>query len=479
MATVSPPAYLYGQTAPHQSLKKTEIISRKKPQQATQAAAIVGGSSSTIDGGNYVRNLVQTLYSQEIAIGGAIQQATSSITGGIGTAGDTFAGSLGKASDTITEAMKPVSTALGSVLGTLTGVAKDPLGSITLLPQTLADTVEKVNPKFAARMEATFKKYKMDNFSHLPQQVMGSVKNLVTAIDAAIALPLAILQDLYQGLMDIMEAISDLVDQIINVVMEFFMDLINAIIPLDAILEFISAVSELASEIGGIAGIFLGSNPISEFSLSVQNYATQLGGVISNPMNLVSSYLPESVSQGLYTIRNPQQLLNNILPSDLSQQFAKISQITGFGFNGNMGFGFESVLNGLQGGVVSSILSNFASQYSVLTPLVGGISGQSSSGTPPSLTPSVVNPGQATAQGIVQPQAQPARPIPEGSSAGALAGGGSSTQPEVRRAFPVGTSPRATPTNPNGSSADRPAVAQTSKVQSGLTVTPNAGLLNT
>jgi hypothetical protein len=179
----------------------------------------------------------------------------------------------------------------------------------------------------------------------------------------------------------------------------------------------------------------------------------------------------------LYTLRNPQQLVNNILPSGLSEQFAKISQITGFGFNGNMGFGFESVLKGLQGGVISSILSNFASQYSILTPLVGGISGQSNTGTPPSLIPSIVNPTQATAQGIVQPQAQPARPIPEGSSAGAFAGGPGG-QPEVRRAFPVGTVPRAEPVNPNGSPAGRPAVAQTSRVQNGLNVTPNAGIAN-
>lgn len=454
MAQVSPPAYLYNQTANQQSLKKTEIISRKKPQAAQEAAAILAGQKSTIDGGKYSRNLIQTLYSQELAIGTAIGGVTSSITGDIQGAGTSFASTLQGASSTITEAMKPVSTALGSVLGTLTGIAKDPLGSITLLPQTLSDLVGKVNPGFAARMEATFKKYKVENFAHLPQQIMGSIKNLVTAVDAIIALPLAILQDLYQGLMEIMEAISDLVDQIINTVMEFFMDLLNAIIPLDAILEFIAAVSELASEIGGIAGIFLGSNPITQFANSVQAYAGQLGGFLANPLNTAFAFLPPQVSQGLYVIRNPQQLINNILPQGLSQEFAKLSQITGFGFNGNMGFGFESVLNGLQGGVISSILNNFASQYSILTPLVG-LATPSAPATTPNLTPAGANLSQATTQGVVQLQTMPPKVLrAEAVNSGAI---------PVARATAVnpGAIPirRATPVTPTGVAAGTPSRA--------------------
>lgn len=474
---VGPPAYQYQQTANQQTLKKSEIISRTKPDAAAAAAAIVTGQTPNIEGGKYVRNLIQTLYSQEVAIGNSISKVTSSITGGIQGAGNSFAGALNGASETITKALKPVSTALGGTLGTLTGIAKDPLGSMTLLPRTLGDVVEKVNPGFAARMEATYKKYKMENFAHLPQQVMGSIKNLLTGLDAIIALPLAILQDLYQGLMDIMKAVSDLVDQIITVVMQFFMDIINAIIPLDAILSFIEAVSSLASEIGGIAGTFLGSNPISQFSLSVQSYANVLGGAIANPMNLVSAYMPPQVSQGLYTLRNPQQLVNNILPAGLSQQFAKISSITGFGFNGNMGFGFESVLQGLQGGVISSILSNFASQYSVLTPLVNAGSGNANSNAPsnpPMLKQSSIGSGQSVAQGVVQPQSMPNRPIPGQAMAG---GPNNNGQPEVRRAFPVGTTPKAVPVNPNGSPANRPAVAN--KKGSSATTTSKTGTLNT
>jgi hypothetical protein len=472
MAQVGPPAYQYKDTAAQQTLKKTEILARTRPDVAASAAAIVGGQTPNIEGGKYVRNLIQTLYSQEIAIGDTINNVSSSAVKGIDAAGNTFASSLKKASETITKAMKPVSTALGSTLGTLTTVAKDPLGSITLLPRTLGDAVEKVNPSFAARMEASYKKYKMENYSHLPQQVMGSIKNVLTISDCSIALPLAILQDLYQGLMNIMKAIADLVDQIIGVLMQFFMDLLNAIIPLDAILEFIQAVSELASEIGGIAGTFLGSNPITEFALSVQTYTTQLGGAIANPMNLVAAYMPPQVSQGLYMLHNPQQLLNSILPAGLSQQFSKIARMTGFGFNGNMGYGFESVLKGLQGGVISSVLSDYSSQYSVLTPLVK--TGSSEPNTPnvsPMLKQSSIGSNQAVAQGIVQPQSMPNRPIP-GQSQGVAA-----VQPEVRRAFPVGTTPKAVPVNPNGSPANRPAVAN--KCGSGLTITPNAGILNT
>lgn len=428
------PDYTYNTdtTIPPATRRKLVQIARKDPQQAAIVAQLIGYGDS-VPGVNvvgdreqalqnfdkYTRNQIQTLFAQELAISTQVQRESDSIrelaqrgVSEINEFGESISDGLDTISRDFNELMKPVSTAVGSTLGSLTGMLKDPLGSVTLLPQTMVDVVTKFNPEFAAKMEATYKSEKMKNLANLPTQVMGSLNNLITEVDKILAVPLAIVSDLYYGLIDIMNAMGDLVDELLGAVQNFIFGpggLLDSILPISDIMLFLDALAEFAGEIQGISTIFLGSNQVAGFSLSLQNYTNQLGGFLNNPQDLLFAYLPPEVNQGLYVLRNPQQLVNSILPPELSQLTAKISQITGFGFNGNMGFGLESVLEGLQGGVLRSILTNFANQYSILTPLLGNsVASTLNSSLPPTVTASVVNPNVVVSkQGIPQPQTPP------------------------------------------------------------------------
>jgi len=419
---------------PH-TLQKTRILARTKPQQASTISSLfnlgpaglnslnnlagdVNNAAQQVD--KYTYNLIKTLYTQEAAIartsGKIVTNINDGLSEGFADVVDTFDSVSAKINDTL----KPVSTSIGSVLGSLTGVMKDPLGSITLLPDTLSDIVKKVNPEFAARMEASFKKTKIDNLTHLPGQLMGSLRSLIMAADKILALPLIIISDLYQGFLQIMEEISDIVNQAFDYIINWFFGpegLLDSILPISAILEFLEAASELMAEIQGLTTIFLGANPIAGFALDIQNYSRQVQGILTNPKNLIISYLPPAVTEGLYTLNNPQQLINSILPSSLTNEFAKLGSIIGVGFNGNMGFGFEAVLNQLKGGVISSVISGFANQYSILTPLLQlGVDKTVplNESLPPGLEPNTANPnGEPTAQGVPQPQQPPSKPISE------------------------------------------------------------------
>lgn len=342
-------------------------------------------------------------------VGGALQNLQVDL--------NTFSNNLGNI-------LKPVSSFLGEVLGTLTGIAQDPLGSVALLPRSIAALVEKVNPQFAAKLEGTFKKYKMDSLANLPGQIVGSIRNILTLVDAVLSLPVIILQDIYQGLMELMDFVSDLVDSFMSFIYNFFFGpdgILNNILPIGQILAFVEEVSALAGEIGGIAGAFLGSNPVTGVTNLVQNYSNQVGSFLQNPFDALFAYAPPQVSQALYLIRNPQQMINSILPPQLSQLFAQVSSATGFGFNGNMGYGFASVLNGLRGGVLSSILTNFSAQYPILTPLLGLLGGTGGPGLGPAsaLFTSPVNSNLKTSVGgFVQPQQIPDPVIPNSVSLG-------------------------------------------------------------
>jgi len=315
----------------------------------------------------------------------------------------------------VSDFLKPISSFVGLVLATLTGIMADPTGAISLLPRSLASLIERVFPGFAASMEATFKKYKIDALAHLPGQILGSVRNLITMVDAAITLPFIIIADLYQALMDLMQQVAAIIDEAMALVYNFLFGpggLLDGLY-ITEILAILEEVSLLASEIGALAGVFSGSNPITNFTNMIQNYAGQIGSFIQNPFDTLFAYAPPQVSQALYLIRNPQQMINSILPPQLSEMFKQVSAITGFGFNGNMGYGFASVLQGLRGGVLNAILTNFASQYPTLTHLLGGLGtggGVSTGGASGLFT----NPfGQKTsAGGIVQPQYIPSPVLP-------------------------------------------------------------------
>jgi len=436
--------YLYNNqsTITPATRKKIEVISRKNPtlgkwlenffgvtlvNSPKTAAAELSKEMSSLD--RYSRNLVQTQFAQELALAKkadssvkppSISGATAGLVSGIQKGTENIVNTLDHVSANINETMKPVSTHLGSTLGTLTGVIKDPMGAPKFLANTMGDLVKRVNPNFANKMDATFKKYKMDTVQHLPDQIMGSIKNIMTAADNLISIPMGIISDLYNGVMEVMKSISEAVDKITASVTKFFFGpggLLDSIIPISTIMEFLDAVNGLAGQLTGISQTFSGFNQIAGFALQAQNYANQFGNFLQNPMDLAAAYAPPVVTQGLYAIQNPQSLINQYMPPQLSQGFATISKITGFGFNGNMGFGLESVLSGLKEGAISSIVGNFAKQYSILTPLLDMASGAggappTNAPQPPALKPAAVNPALQTTHGVVQRQEVPAKVIP-------------------------------------------------------------------
>jgi hypothetical protein len=430
------PGYHYNDpsTTTPATAKKIAIVNRKDPTLATFLENLFGVKQSVKSGNSaavkqstetamqsldrYSRNLVQTLFSQELALAKTTNKTVQHTTSSIQKGTESITSTLDSASKKINETLKPVSSALGSTLGTLTQVARDPLGAPELLGRTMSDVVKRVNPSFANKMDATYKKYKMDNLSHMPDQLMGSVRNLMMAADAILSVPLAIISDLYNGLMDIMKEISSSVDQIMASVTKFFFGpggLLDSIIPISQIMDFLDAIGELSSQLTGISQVFSGANQVAGVTFQAETLTQQFGSFIQNPLDLAFAYAPPQVSQGLYAIQNPQSVINQFLPPQLSEQFAKLSQITGFGFNGNMGYGFESVLSGLKGGVISSIVGDFANQYAILSPLIataGGGGTATNKAYPPALTPSTVNPAIATSQGIPQPQTPPPKVIP-------------------------------------------------------------------
>jgi hypothetical protein len=294
------------------------------------------------------------------------------------------------AANQINNTLKPVSSFIGSTLGTLTGIMADPIGGTLNLPNTIGYMMDRVNPSLKAKYTATYAKYNIDKLAEMPGQLFGSAQQLAKSVDKIISLPIGIVSDIYKGYTQLIGQFNDFINSLFEILQTFFNSILDNLFP--GLTGFLNQLTEFANQIGGIAQIFGAQTQVLGFTNQLIQGANQLNSFIQNPLDLAFAFAPEQLSQGLYALQNPQAIINQLLPPQLSQSFAQISSITGFGFNGNMGYGLQSVLQGFQNGVLSGILQGFATQFSILAPL---FTGQST--TSPSYTNEA---GTRTTQGI-------------------------------------------------------------------------------
>jgi hypothetical protein len=232
---------------------------------------------------------------------------------------------------------------LASALGDLTEVAKNPLGA----PQFVANTATSI-------------------------KMMGSIRSLATAADAILSVPFEIMSDVYNGLMDILDAIADLIDAVVATVMNILMSivkaLIDAIIPVDELLEFFSAVSELGSFIGDIGGMVGGFTAVTNIADQMTGLASSATGLINNPLQAIPGIsqgigsVTGAVGQVTGALRNPEQFL----PASIGNQIKNLSNMSGLGFVGNLGFSVGDTLDSLSQGVFATALQKFSDKAPML-----------------------------------------------------------------------------------------------------------------
>lgn len=333
-------------------------------------------------------NQVNSLQRTSNYISNGINSATSSITSSLTGITDNI---LDFQEDAISEifgwssgmkkALEPVG--LGSALGDLTEVAKNPLGAPQFIAKSMTSIVDKISPGFAEEMDSAYKTLKLEGLAHLPSKMMGSIRNLATAADAILSVPFEIMSDVYNGLMEILSAIADLIDAVVGTVMNLAMAAARALlgstgIPVDELIEFFSAIGELASFVGGISSAVGGFSTVTNIAGQVSSYSSFAARTIDNPLGAAIQFIPganEALGQGLGAIgqvtdalRNPEQFL----PQDIRQQMQNLSRIPGLGFVGNLGYSVGDTLDSLSEGVFSKALE----KYSDKAPMIGEFLGK-------------------------------------------------------------------------------------------------------
>jgi hypothetical protein len=294
---------------------------------------------------------------------------------------------------------------MGSTLGTLTGVLRDPIGSAQSVAHSISEQMDKTNPGFMDKLEATVKKYKLDNLQHLPAQMMGSIRSLAATADALLALPFAIASDIYNGIMDIVKQISSLLDSVVSGVFDLIFGpkgLLDSLLPMGQLMDFLSAVSEVAGVVGSIGSKFSGLSTVTNAVGQLGQFASLGSNMLANPASLATAFLPQA-GMGLAAIRNPQALMSKLIPPDINKQLGQINKIPGLGLVGNYGYSLNSALQTIQGGVVQNIVGQYSKQMGILGTVLGKPTGNpplvnSNAKHPPAIVPAPTNPNLSVDQ---------------------------------------------------------------------------------
>lgn len=366
----------------------------------------------------YTRNAMVTLFSVELQAESAIASTLTPVSEGISGTKQEAVHQIQGVKENLNKLLKPVSSATGATLGNLTNVLKDPLGAPSAIGGSIMNLIDKVNPDFANSLDATFKKYKADELSNLPGQAIGSIRNLAALADSVLSVPFAIAEDLYNGVMEIMQEIGDLVDSLITSVFDLFFGpggVLDAIVPISMVMEFLDTLSEVASMVQGATQIFGGFTAITNITSQVTSYTSQATSILNNPVQLAQQFVTPEIEQGLRAVRNPQAFVENLLPQSVMQQMQQLQNIPGLGFVGNLGYGLRGSLQSLSDGVFTKMVDGFTDQLGILAPNLGKTTDKlpahdSQAAHNPEVGSASTNPNISTVQGVPV-QTTPRSPI--------------------------------------------------------------------
>lgn len=421
------------------TLTKIQTLKRKNPEMGNFAAQTFGIKDNSGTSSNqgfsgqpaqssmdrYTKNALQTLFSAENHLQVSVQQAAGGAAEGISSLGAGIQGGIAGAKQDLNKLLAPVSSFTGSTLGALTNLARNPLGAPQAIGNSLMHVMDKVSPGLTNKLDSAVKLINVDGLQHSGTQLMGGISSLMSLVDSLLSVPFQMAEDLYNGVMQIMQQISQMLDGILSSILDLFFGpngLLDMILPMDLIMGFLEAVGELASVVGDIGNLVGGFSMVTDFASQVQGMVGQASSALSNPLSLAQSYLPSQaqaflggggiqgmmggqVGQYMNMLRNPEQALQQMLPPSISQQFQQLSQIPGLGRVGNTGFGLGNVLDTVKQGVISSTMSQFSQQAGILGPLLRAgetnpLVTNTQQAFPPSVVPSSMNPSIPTVQNV-------------------------------------------------------------------------------
>jgi hypothetical protein len=320
-------------------------------------------------------NIIKTMFRIEAKAASTATETSDAITSNIDKLGNSITSGIRQAKMNLNEALKPVSRATGEVLAGATKIIENPLGAPFVIGNSIGHLMDKISPGFTNRLDAAYKKLGLENMSHFPAQVVGSLKQLMSAAASVACLPLSLIGELNQVLINISNAINKLIDKVSAAVYDFFFGpngVLDSVLPLDLINDFLSAVQELSSVLGAIGILSGGSASFLSTLGQVNSFIGSASLAFSNPAALAASYLNnnQGFNQVAGVLRNPQGALQKLIPPKVSEKLMQLSTFCSIAQTGDLGFAFSAFLGGPKGRALQFLLTKFANKSNSVKPLL-------------------------------------------------------------------------------------------------------------
>ena len=303
----------------------------------------------------------------------------------------------------ITNAVKPISDATGSHADTASSVVKSPMGTAQFMPTSVVARMDSVSPQFTNEMDATFKSVQMDSLMNLPSKSAGSVRNLATASDPKLSVPYEIAPDVYNGLMEFMDEISNFIDSVMTSITNFAISalggLVDSLFPADQLSLILESANKLAGNIEELNQMLGGFLAISQITNILGGIASLFSSALSNPAQLALALASGANVAEIFGIDNSLGCAGSQLGLEYIPTGRTINTDAGIlegvlsGGVGNLNGGLGN-LGGILGGGFSGSIGNKTINIRNPEQLLAGI-------LPPELNQQIDNLDQMSGLGLV------------------------------------------------------------------------------
>jgi hypothetical protein len=316
-------------------------------------------------------------------------------------------------------------------------------GPKTEHPSLVTALMDKIHPNAVAELDSFCNSVRTSAWLSLPKRAFAAIQSLVSAINGVIAAFQKLIMDIYNGIMKYIQQIIGLINGLIAKIQQLIMDFLESIIPVDLLCILLAILQQMAGDIPFFSSLMNMSNITNQFTSTFQNYAhgefglgSVAGGLNSNPLSMVSKYLPQQVNQVIQTVTNLQNNPSAYLSGMLSN------------------FGYGMAAQGVQGKVLGSLLTQMGPTFVGLHPLAKplGATEDTNPKAPDSVGPTIHKNNTEDIYG---------QPLEASKIKANVAGGGSGgASDEAKKAFNNAANPASAYTEPLNFKATPPNTSQ-------------------
>jgi hypothetical protein len=322
------------------------------------------------------------------AVTGGIGQGLGAVTGGIGQGLGAATNMLATPAARFVDAFQPISSFIGTTLGTMPGMVPNHL--LHGIDTGVGSLLNRISPRLKQEMHALQSALHLDKLSHLPSQIAGSVRHVMSAVNKLLAAPAHIMYDLFKGAIGAVQKMAAMVNGVFKTLQNLAQKAVGMVAgALGGIVQglvgnIMGALGPLAGKLQSIMGGFSGMSLLNNFSNGLLGKLGSLpGGIGANMLGKINLKNPLDASKifnnpklGMlrgFQLNNPLDAKNKLIPPSISKNMGSVmGKVSSFGMVGNMGLGLTKSLDSVKSGVLASVLGNFSSQASILNHIFTG-----------------------------------------------------------------------------------------------------------